>query len=1220
MILAAISINLILGQHGVIQRAKWSSFITRLTSIEEKAMLTRNLDAESFTEIDYTNTDIFDGLYDEENISATLKKSIVEVRENNTEISQEEANSKYEGYKDAEGKITDIYYISDKIGEKKHKYIYDSKTNTAFEVKGEVIFGQIYHYYKANDNSSNDVVADNYPPEPSDPDMPAHEPLQESEIPIYTIEQYGKIASNEQNYVINDLSGNYIGTYNMNADASYKIMNDIDFKDKTTKSIKGFKGTFNGNSYVLKNITIDNKDVVLEDGNKYYYYSKDNLKTGDITNEEVKMPAGLFDRTIGATIKNVKIDNATISGNENVGIIAGEIVETNIEKCIVENSNVLTTGYKKDYNVNGVAGGIVGWVYNQNTSAISEIKVDNVNVVGPGYVSGLIGMSTSKIEITGCKVKNSTVYMSWNDRYPGKSGGEAQAGILADAYDSTTITNCYVGKTTFKNDLTQLPGGTTYGTTCAGILGATGWYGSSNKYNIQITESSIVDTKLAWGCNVGGICGSVGNNIETLNLENCNAKNIETATGTAIGGILGYTYSKTATIKNCDTDGFNVQGTFYKNSSQNLGGVAGYLASGTLNIQDCDATKLKFTVQGSNSGASKQIAGILGASESGYEKRGKITNCTVSNSEIKYDVGECEYGYTNMNICGITGYNSLDIGDCTISKTKMFMLTDKENLDGQDSRNYWNNGVEGICGYSSASEKSITNCKVLDTEMRNELGQTHGICAYSNGTASITNFVIENSNIYALNFAAGGVGEMGQNLKLDGFTAKNTNIISEAWHAAGVTTQSSSYTIENANIEGCNIGNTRHYEYGNDSDNETGYKGCVAGIASVAYSSTIKNCKVIDTKLTNHSRNTGGIIAYSSYGSNPITGCEVKNITIYSEGRDVGGIAGDSGQGIENCIVDGGTITTNREGVGGLAGVVTGNLKDCSVKNITITTDKGMVGGIAGCLPWGNTYGINNCDIEKVNINSNGVMVGGIAGYFGMGFISDSDVTSSKVISENYNVGGIVGIANNIQGNINNCTVNSSEVSGKDFNVGGIVGQYVSTTADAKITGCIVKDSKVTETGADASSVGGIVGNGYNFYTDTLTPNTTIEACTVSNTTITGVDDVGGINGAVATSITGCIVDKNSKITGRNNVGGIQGYSGTLGSISGNYTRYDSSNIATIQETYSGTAGDYGNITNCNVTNATIEGKSDINYIRGKNVGTAKEDGCTNTDVTLNTI
>lgn len=1202
LILAGISINLIFGQNGVIERAKWSAFVTKLSSIEEQAMLTRNITPESYRTIDYNNTEVFDGLYDEENISNTLKKAIAEVRENDPQISQEDAISKYETYKDESGKITDIYYISKRIGDESHKYIYDSQTNKAFHVKGEKIFGKINHYYKPGEGNTGTKDEDTYPAEPDDPDMPDHEALQDGEIPIYTIEQYEKIASEEQDYEIKDLTGTLVGRYNMNKDATYKVMNDIDFKDRTTKSIEGFEGIFNGNSYVLKNITVDNKNTE----STYKYYSNDNLVTGDISKINVGKPAGLFERTIGATIKNVKINNATISGNANVGIIAGEIVETNIEKCIIENSTAISEGSSGK----GTVGGIVGWVYKQNTSTINQVKADNINVEGSSITSGLIGMSTSTIEIEQCKVKNSNINFKNSNGSP-----EAQAGILANAYDKANITNCYVGKTTFKNDLTAMPGQSSFGNTCAGILGVAGWNYNNSKYTIQVTGSSIVDTKLAWGNNVGGICGSIGSSVTTLNLENCNAKNIETGMGVAIGGILGYTYSNSTSIKNCDVDGFNAKGITYENTSQNLGGVAGYLFSGTIDVRDCDSKKLKFEITGTTYGT-REIAGIVGAASGGgswgNETNGTISNCTVSNSEMKYSIDGSKIGSNYVNVCGIVGYNSLNFENCIVSGTKMLMLTDGENLDGQNTK-YWYNDVNGICG-ESGDAKTITNCKVLDTEMRNEIGQVHGICAYNHGgITTINTFNIENSNIYSLNFASGGFGYMNA-VNLDGFTAKNTNITSEAFHAAGVTTYANTnYNTElkNINIEGCNIGNTKRYA--SESYSDTSYMGIVAGVSCIG--GKIKNANVINTKLTNHSRNTGGIVGYLSYGT--LSNCEVNNITINSEGRDVGGIIGNASMAtIENCNVNGGTINSTREGVGGIAGQTGGSIKNCTTKNISITTKQGNTGGIVGyCY---SNAGINNCDIEKVNINSSGILVGGIVGCYQYGNIIDCDVTSSKVISTNYNVGGIAGFAGAMTGNIENCTVNSSEIEGKDSNVGGIVGQYSSTKEGTKILECTIKDSKVTETGADAVSVGGIVGNGYNFYTDTLTPYTDIESCVVSNTQVTGVDNVGGINGAVATTITGCTVDKNTIITGRNNVGGIQGYSGTLGSITGSYGSYGSSTETLQNNSYSGTAGDYGNIESSSVSNSTIKGNNNVNYIRGCNVGTTKETSCTYESVNIN--
>ncbi len=88
-----------------------------------------------------------------------------------------------------------------------------------------------------------------------------------------------------------------------------------------------FKGTFDGNGYVISNIQIS--------------------KT--TTNN-----VGLFGYVSGGTIRNVKISNGNISGKGNTGGIVGYIESGTIEQCFNNVVNI-TVG------ANGNGGGIVGY-------------------------------------------------------------------------------------------------------------------------------------------------------------------------------------------------------------------------------------------------------------------------------------------------------------------------------------------------------------------------------------------------------------------------------------------------------------------------------------------------------------------------------------------------------------------------------------------------------------------------------------------------------------------------------------------------------------------------------------------------------------------------------------------------------------------------------------------------------------------------------------------
>ena len=106
----------------------------------------------------------------------------------------------------------------------------------------------------------------------------------------------------------------------------FKLMNDIDLSSTTYKwlpigSTTPFQGIFIGNGFTISGFqTTDTKH-----SNGKYLYSNQ----------------GLFGQTNGATIENLRITNATIYGNTNVGIIVGAVSSaTTVRYCVVENSTV----------------------------------------------------------------------------------------------------------------------------------------------------------------------------------------------------------------------------------------------------------------------------------------------------------------------------------------------------------------------------------------------------------------------------------------------------------------------------------------------------------------------------------------------------------------------------------------------------------------------------------------------------------------------------------------------------------------------------------------------------------------------------------------------------------------------------------------------------------------------------------------------------------------
>lgn len=1160
LILAGISMNLLLGNEGLIEKAKWSAFETNLAKIEEGVLISQKIGDDG--KISLLPENVFDGEYDNKDISDTLKKNVVEARENNpdSQMTKEEVDEKYKALKNDKGVIEGLYYVKTEIAGKEKAYLYDTVTNTVLKVKGEKIFGKIYHLCKIGRISSNVQTGGLDINKPNGPDLSNHKGLEEGWIPIYTVENYKKIATEEQNYDIYNLSNTKVGTYNMSKDAKYRLMNDIDFANETVDTIKGFKGTFDGNGYYIKNIKVDTTNSTEQ----YYYYSVDNFKT---LNEETEIgvPAGLFDRTEFATIENLGIDNANVTGTANVGILAGEIIETNITNCLIKNSVAISNGESNA----GAVGGLVGWTYKKdNPCNITQVAMDNVKVKGASVTSGMIAVSASDIIIRNCKLENSEIDMQATNL----NTMEAQGGILGYslATNTTTLDNCYVGNTTFKNNLESAID--TARNTCGGILGST-HYESTGEHTVSVTNCSIEDSTLAAAYNCGGICGAPMYGITTLIISDCNSQNTKGA-GRTVGGICGFVYlyqSKTHTLQmtNCRVNNFTVKKDLVMSGTVNIAGILGsiYMSSydkAVVQIDNCDVANSTISYNSPKSDYCT-VAGIVGTA---YAYRtGTIKNCDVKNTILEITLPDCRN--KNLHVSGILGNTGISVENCNIDNSKILLLSNTpENAVFDSIGEMQYPTVTGIVmgNHFLGQQVSVTDCNITNSEIRTNQGIALGVFACGNGV-DIQRINIEDSLIQGRSTTAGVTQYIGSKLNIDTINIKNTQIISEERHASGIVTFAYSFaTVNNCNIDACTIKNLNYVESNGLGKYSYAYAGNVAGIVGIANGCCPTNCTVKNTRLENNYMNTGGIVGFLE-NSGTIKDCSVENITIVAKGQNAGGICGydlsynTKTPVVSACSVNGGTIIGKSEHTGGITG--------------------------GGCS--GSTY--QDCSVNNLEIQSSNSFVGGIIG-------------------------------KNYLSKIDNCDVTNCKISGKDKSVGGISGEMYSS--DSIITNCDVSSSEITITGGDAKAIGGIVGNGSNQRNTGLT----IDTCNVLNTKISGVDYVGGISGVATANIKNCKVDENTTITGRNSVGGIQGFGGILGTTTASYTIWSSAEWKTF--TFNSKAVVNATLQDCIVQNSQINGSTNINYIQGQNsyfeetwteeTGEDTITNCTYDNVTLNTI
>ena len=296
---------------------------------------------------------------------------------------------------------------------------------------------------------------------------------------------------------------------------------------------------------------------------------------------------------------------------------------------------------------------------------------------------------------------------------------------------------------------------------------------------------------------------------------------------------------------------------------------------------------------------------------------------------------------------------------------------------------------------------------------------------------------------------------------------------------------------------------------------------------------------------------------------------------------------------IRNFNLISGSITSNAENVGAVVGNATNNTVIENVKNTINVTGTDNVGGIIGTGTNVTLNGVVNSGAIKGNSN-----VGGLAGSlldstlkgesYNLGDIKGLDTTTGTTTTYSYNIGGLVGLANN--STIGNETgfqmYNHLDVEG-GYNVGGIVGnlengstvQNVSNDGNVNATGYItgyynyhtnnksivstanMNNSEIASKPVNVANVGGIVGKSDGDTNENNNPpqstNTIKDVLNngdVSAKLKDGTDtnnnkikyyiagNVGGVVGSAVNTDISNATNKENDVRGAHNVGGIVGY------------------------------------------------------------------------------
>ncbi len=285
--------------------------------------------------------------------------------------------------------------ISDKLtrlralAEQSANGTYGTQSKQAINAEANALVDEIERLYNTTEYNGIKLYEGEKPEGGHDAVIPA-DAQRVSEVTSFTGGKTYKVSTKEDLIALQDLTNSGKGT----TGANFVMTNDIDMSGVDNfsgigPSSNSFQGTFNGNGYAVKNLTINQPEDAC---------------------------VGLFGVLVHGVIKNLGLENCNVTGDYHVGGLVG----VNAEKSIIENC------YMTNGNISG--NNRIGCLVGFNCATIQNCYAEG-SVVGNICVGGLAGASTNS------KIENSIVL--------GSVDGESEVGAIVGDFDTGTITNSF---------------------------------------------------------------------------------------------------------------------------------------------------------------------------------------------------------------------------------------------------------------------------------------------------------------------------------------------------------------------------------------------------------------------------------------------------------------------------------------------------------------------------------------------------------------------------------------------------------------------------------------------------------------------------------------------------------------------------------------------------------------------------------------------------------
>lgn len=965
----------------------------------------------------------------------------------------------------------------------------------------------------------------------------------------------------------------FVGVY-------FKLMNDLTLSGAWipigNNGHNQFRGNFDGNGKTIRGLNVNN------------------------------VFAGALFRRVGpgATISNLTIDGAVITGSGVNGVLIGNCATggtIRVTNCHVTNSTVTPTG-NGIYQMGGMIGQILGELIMENSS------VSNVSVSGEGHIGGVVGRIGDNSNISTASLDHVVVTntsVSGAGSYIGGIIGQMVGDVtinnsrnIGDGTKSITGDGSIGGLIGYAVGDCIATGDTVSGVPVTGsgyaVGGVFGYIKGKATFTDILQENG--DVTSTGDDAVGGIAGVAGAwggiyadddpQIEEIGFFNCSSTGSLISGQESVGGLAGMIHGHLK-ARNCYSNN-SINGTLNSTCQLDAGRhyyAGGLFANGYKNIdiedalhEDGDITGCEIVggIVGGTQGAvirivnARKIGGEVYAMSNFSSRVGSIIGKTEGVSELVDCYGEA---VVKTNLTG--GRYAGGIIGTVFGSTTLRNCRFKGTVEGW---NYIGGLIGSIGRVDSYIIRPRDSLMVGDVEIY------------------VTNALpsVESQYIGGTDAVGGLVGSVGVYLTAEQeieFAGQNVGTLTFSGNLS--TTTASCDTIEGRKDIGGFVGLVNGTVNINNAtivapisatlENAGGLCGYVSGettISNSTHSGSLTQTGPVD--------NVGGIAGTID---DKLTLTNVKHISGNISGKDyIGGLVGNVG-GLLNVTgstvgVSGSNITiTGAAQVGGFAGYVNGVTTigtSTSYSNIAISGNNG--GGLCGNVMQKATITQSTHIGTVIGDDMASDNIGGVAGNIGGELTLDRTTHSGNVTGQN-NVGGLVGNVGstcNITGVSTGNTVSATEITGKGY-VGGLVGRVAGATT-IKTANSMAN----INLGGSGQHGGGLCG-----YIDGYTE--------ISNTThigtVIGASNLGGVVGTINEDFKVDEVRHEGNITGGSYIGGFGGHI-----VKGVTFVNTSSSTATVSSSGNNAGGLFGWIEGeCHIRdNSTFYGKvAGTEYVGG---------------------